>query len=182
LTSGCSEHILEQIMTHNQKIIVRLRPAAEPDLDAINDIYNHYVLHSTCTYQEEPEPFSERFQWFHDHGPNHPIIVAERDTQIVGWGSLSPYHRRSAYRNTVENSVYIHPDWHRHGIGSLVLQELIRLARILGYHAIIAAIDADQADSIGLHAKFSFQHVGQLRHVGLKFGRWLDVMYMELLL
>jgi L-amino acid N-acyltransferase len=169
-------------MTQNPKTKVRLRPAAVPDLDAMNDIYNHYVLHSTCTYQEEPEPFKGRFQWFHDHGPNHPVIVAERGTRIVGWGSLSPYHHRSAYRHTVENSVYVHPDWHRHGIGSLILQELIRLARISGHHAIIAAIDADQADSIGLHAKFSFQHVGRLRHVGLKFGRWLDVIYMELLL
>jgi L-amino acid N-acyltransferase len=169
-------------MIHDQKQKVRLRPAAEPDLDTINAIYNHYVLHSTCTYQEEPEPFSGRFQWFQDHGPNHPVVVAECDTLIVGWGSLSPYHHRSAYRNTVENSIYVHPDWHRHGIGSLILQELIRLARTLGYHAIIAAIDADQTHSVGLHAKFNFQHVGHLRHVGLKFGRWLDVVYMELLL
>jgi phosphinothricin acetyltransferase len=161
---------------------LRIRPATETDLAAVNDIYNHYVLHSTCTYQEEPEPPSGRYQWFHSHDPNHPIIVAERDGQIVGWGALSPYHPRSAYRNTVENSVYVHPDWHRQGIGSLLLDNLIRLAHTLGHHAIIAVIDADQAESIGLHAKFKFQPVGRLRQIGFKFGRWLDVVYMELLL
>ncbi len=159
-----------------------LRPGTEADLSTINDIYNHYVLHSTCTYQEQPEPISGCYQWFHSHGPRHPIIVAEHETQVLGWGSLSPYHGRFAYRNTVENSVYVHHKWHGRGIGSLLLQDLIRRARVLGYHAIIAAIDADQTHSIGLHARFRFERVGHLKHVGLKFGRWLDVVYMELLL
>ncbi|HTY63150.1 MAG TPA: GNAT family N-acetyltransferase [Acidobacteriota bacterium] len=161
---------------------VNLRPAAESDLTIMNDIYNHYVLHSTCTYQEEIEPLSGRYEWFRNHDPKHPVIVAEHENQVVGWGSLSPYHRRSAYRNTVENSVYVHHDWHRRGIGSLLLADLIARARGLGHHAIIAAIDADQTESVRLHAKYNFERVGHLKHVGLKFGRWLDVIYMELLL
>ena len=139
---------------------VSLRPAVESDLTAINDIYNYYVLHSTCTYQEEPEPLPGRRQWFHDHDPRHPIIVAEHENDVVGWGSLSPYHHRSAYRNTVENSVYVHPEWHQRGIGSALLQDLIRQAKMLDYHAIIAAIDADQTKSVRLHAKFNFEEVG----------------------
>jgi L-amino acid N-acyltransferase len=161
---------------------VKLRLAVETDLGAINDIYNYYVLNSTCTYQEIPETVSDRLKWFHRHGGKHPVIVAELGDKVVGWGSLSPYHLRSAYQHTVENSVYVHHHWHRHGIGSILLRELIRRSRDLGHRAIIAAIDSDQTHSIRLHAKCDFQHAGRLRNVGLKFGRWLDVVYMELLL
>lgn len=159
-----------------------IRHAVQSDLIAINNIYNHYVLHSTCTYQEDPEPIEGRRRWFAHHGETHPIIVAETGNQIVGWGSLSPYHTRSAYRRTVENSVYVHHDYHRRGIGSLLLDELITHARGLRHHVIIAAIDAEQPVSIALHARFGFQKVGQMKHLGFKFNRWLDVIYMELLL
>jgi phosphinothricin acetyltransferase len=159
-----------------------IRPATESDLVAINDIYNHYVLHSNCTYQEELEPLAGRRQWFKHHGVKHPVIVAEAGGQVVGWGSLSAYHPRSAYRRTVENSIYVHHRQHRRGIGSRLLRELIVRARKLGHHAIIAGIDADQPASVALHAKFHFEPVGHLKQVGFKFGRWLDVIYMELLL
>jgi L-amino acid N-acyltransferase len=159
-----------------------LRPAIESDLSAINEIYNFYVLHSTCTYQEQPEPLSGRRDWFRDHGREHPVIVAECEGRVVGWGSLSPYHKRSAYRYTVENSVYVHHEWHRCGIGSLLLEDLIRRARALGCRAIMALIDADQTQSVRLHAKFGFESVGHLKQVGFKFDRWLDVIYMELLM
>ena len=159
-----------------------IRAGTPADLGAINDIYNHYVLHSTCTYQEEPEPLEGRRQWFEHHGDRHPIIVAEVDGRVAGWGSLSPYHARSAYRRTVENSVYVHHELHRRGIGSLLLQDLITRARRLDHRAIIAGIDADQPASVALHVKFGFEEVGHLKQVGFKFGRWLDVIYMELLL
>ena len=165
-----------------QNQLMAIRTANDSDLIAINDIYNHYVLHSTCTYQEEIEPIESRRQWFHHHGPPYPIIVAELGSQVVGWGSLSPYHKRSAYRRTVENSVYVHHNFHRRGLGSLLLKELIARARNLGHRAIIAGIDAEQNASVALHAAFDFQHVGRLKQVGFKFGRWLDVIYMELLL
>jgi phosphinothricin acetyltransferase len=159
---------------------ITIRPAIKSDLVTINDIYNHYVLHSTCTYQEEPEPFEARQQWFLHHGDNHPVLVAETHGNVLGWGALSPYHARSAYRHTVENSVYVHHQQHRHGIGSLLLQDLIQRARGLGHRVIIAGIDADQPASVALHAKFQFEKVGHLKQVGFKFGRWLDVIYMQL--
>src|SRR5690348_15531780 len=102
-----------------------LRAATAADLGAINNIYNYYVLHSTCTYQEEPETLEGRREWFERHGDRHPVIVAEAGGQVLGWGSLSAYHARSAYRHTVENSVYVHHQHHRRGIGSLLLRELI---------------------------------------------------------
>ena len=159
-----------------------VRPATESDLVAINDIYNHYVLHSTCTYQEALEPLEARQQWFRRHGDPHPVIAAEMEGRVVGWGSLSPYHVRSAYRRTVENSVYVHHQQHRRGIGALILLDLIVRARNLGHHVIIAGIDAGQTASAALHARFHFETVGHFQQVGFKFGRWLDVMYMELIL
>ncbi len=161
---------------------VSLRAATEADLVAINDIYNHYVLRSTCTYQEEPEPIEGRRRWFAHHGAAHPVITAELGGRVIGWGSLSSYHARSAYRRTVENSVYVHHEYHRRGIGSQLLQELIDRAKALEHRAIIAGIDSDQAGSVALHRRFQFEKVGQLKQVGFKFGRWLDVIYMEKLL
>jgi L-amino acid N-acyltransferase YncA len=171
---------LDSSIMHNRAATIR--PAIASDLGVIIDIYNHYVLHSTCTYQEEPETIESRQYWFQRHDHAHPIIVAELENQVVGWGSLSAYHARSAYRRTVENSVYVHHNFHRRGIGSLLLKELITRARNLGHHAIIAGIDAEQPASVALHAAFKFQQVGCLKQVGFKFGRWLDVVYLELLL
>lgn len=164
-----------------QKITI-IRAATETDLGAINDIYNYYVPRSTCTYQEDPETHEGRRQWFKLHGNVHPIFVAESGGQVVGWGSLSAYHSRCAYRNTVENSVYVHHQHHRRGIGSRLLEELIASARSLGHHAIIAGIDSEQAASVKLHERFHFEKVGHMKQVGFKFGRWLDVIYMELIL
>jgi phosphinothricin acetyltransferase len=152
----------------------------ESDLAAINGIYNHYVVHSTCTYQEAPETLDGRRQWFAQHGNKHPVIVAVQDEQVIGWGSLSPYHKRSAYRHTVENSVYVHHQHHRCGIGSVLLQELINLSRNQGHRVIIAGIDGEQTASVEIHKKFHFEKVGHFKQVGFKFGRWLDVIYMEL--
>jgi len=159
-----------------------IRTATEADLVAINDIYNYYVQHSTCTYQEELESLDERRHWLSKHGASHPATVAVLDGRVVGWGSLSPYHSRCAYRHTVENSVYVHHEFHRRGIGSIILRDLIDRATALGHHVIIAAIDFEQPGSIALHRKFGFTEVGHFKEVGNKFQRWLDVVYMQLLL
>jgi L-amino acid N-acyltransferase len=175
------EHI-RSVTTRLAQHDYEIRTATESDLVAINDIYNHFVLHSTCTYQEEPETIEDRRRWFSHHGDKHPVIVAEKDGQVIGWGSLSAYHARCAYRHTVENSVYVHHQHHRHGIGSLLLQELIARASRIGHRAIIAAIDGEQGASVALHARFHFEKVGHFTQVGNKFDRWLDVIYMELIL
>src|SRR4051794_28385105 len=94
-----------------------IRSALPADLRAINTIYNHYVTRSTCTYQEKPTTGAERRKWFAKHDPRHPVLIAERDGQVLGWASLSPFHRREAYRFTVEDSVYIHQDHLRQGLG-----------------------------------------------------------------
>ena len=159
-----------------------LRLATPIDLAAINAIYNHYVQHSTCTYQTQPETEAARLAWFQRHGPKHPVTVVELDGQIAGWGSLSPYHPREAYAATVENSVYIKADLHRRGLGRTVLEDLIRRAREFGHHTIIAGIDAEQTASIVLHQRCGFTEAGRLKQAGFKFGRWLDIVYLQLML
>ena len=159
-----------------------LRPATVADLAEINAIYNHFVLHSTCTYQTEPETAEARVAWFANHGPKHPITVGEIGGKIVGWGSLSRFHPRAAYGRTVENSVYVQPNHHRRGIGRALLLDLIERAAALEHHTIIAGIDAEQTASVALHAQAGFVQVGLLKEVGFKFGRWLDVIYMQRIL
>lgn len=161
---------------------ISIRMARVADLAAINAIYNHYVLHSTCTYQTEPETAENRRAWFDRHGSQHPILVAEVDGEVLGWGSLSAFHARAAYSHTVENSLYVRQDMHRQGIGSALLKNLIERAREIGHHTIIGIIDRQQTPSIALHAKLGFVEVAHLRQVGFKFGQWLDVLYMQLLL
>jgi L-amino acid N-acyltransferase YncA len=161
---------------------VTVRLARRDDLSRINDIYNYFVGASTCTYQETPEPIDGRQAWLDRHGPQHPVTVAEADGAVVGWGSLSPFHARSAYRFTVENSVYVDPEHHRKGIGDALLVDLIARARAIGHRTIIAGIDGSQTSSIAIHAKHGFVQVARLREVGYKFNRWLDVVYMQLML
>jgi L-amino acid N-acyltransferase len=161
---------------------VTIRIARPADLPAINAIYNHYVACSTCTYQVEPSTDQERRQWYDAHDRLHPITVAEANGRVVGWGSLSRFHARAAFDRTVENSVYIHHEWHRKGIGRAILADLIQRARELGHHTVIAGISADQSASVELHRAFGFESVGHLKEVGFKFGRWLDLVYMQLML
>src|SRR5882724_1085690 len=102
-----------------------IRDACAGDLGAINDIYNHYVSSSTCTWQYAPMPADERRVWLETHDAEHPITVAELAGEIVGFGSLSIYNKREGYRFTVENSVYVHPERQRRGIGGALLGDLI---------------------------------------------------------
>src|SRR5579885_201296 len=148
-------------------MIIRL--AREDDLAAIDGIYNHYVERSTCTYQYQPTTPAERLSWFREHDQLHPVTVAELDKVVVGWGALSWFRTREGYRHTVENTVYVHPEHHRRGIGRAILIDLIDRAAQLGHRTIIAGISAEQAASIALHRSLGFREVGLLRHVGRKF-------------
>jgi phosphinothricin acetyltransferase len=161
---------------------ITIRPATVDDCSAINDIYNHYVLTDTCTYQTEPDTLAERQAWFASHGGAHPVLVSEQDGEIVAWGALSAFHPRFGYRFSVEDSVYVHRDCLRRGLGRALLSELLRLARELGHHTVIALISADKAGSVALHEQFGFTRAAVLREVGYKFDTWLDVAFLQLML
>lgn len=157
-----------------------IRPATEADLPAINAIYNHYVLTSTCTYQYEPETEAGRRAWFAEKSEKHPVVVAEEDGQVLGWGALSPFRNREGYRFTVEASVYIRHDRQRKGIGRAIMQELIERARKLGYRVMIGGASAEQTASIALQESLGFEHVARFREIGYKFDQWLDVVFLQL--
>ena len=161
-----------------------IRPATEADLEAILQIYNEAVLTTTASYDYEPRTLEHRKQWFRDHqAQNYPVFVAVNpEGGVIGWSALNRYHDRPGYRYTTENSIYVSPAAQGQGVGKLLLPPLIQAARELGLHAIIAAIDAANDVSIRLHARFGFVQVGHFKEVGFKFDRWLDVVYMQLLL
>lgn len=159
-----------------------IRLATAADLPAINDIYNHYVAVSTTTYDDEPMRLEERRQLFEARTSVHPMTVAVRDGEIVGYGSIHTFRGKRGYRFVVENSVYVRHDLQRQGIGTLILTDLIERARALGHHAIVAGIDANQQASLALHARHDFVEVGRFPQIGRKFDKWLDVVFMELLL
>ncbi len=158
------------------------RAATPDDLGAINAIYNHYVLHSTATYQTVPSTDEERVKWFVAHGEKHPVIVVELDGDVIGWGSLSKLHERQAFANSVEDSIYLHHEHTGRGIGKKMLVELLRLAKVAGHHTVLGAICSEQAGSIALHEKHGFEMVARLREVGYKFDRWLDLVWMQKML
>ena len=161
---------------------ITVRLATLEDLPAIDEVYNHYVRTSTCTYQIAPGTAVERAAWLDEHGPCHPATVAVAGDELWGFGSLSPFRARDGYRHTVENSVYVRHDRQRRGVGRLLLADLVTRARALGHHAIIAGISADQPASLALHQAHGFVEVARLAEVGRKFERWLDVVYLQLLL
>ncbi len=159
-----------------------LRLATRADADAIEAIYASYVLTSTCTWQEQPGPPEERRAWLDAHGERHPVTVVEEAGEIVAWGALSPFNRRSGYRFTVEDSVYVRADRQRRGLGRLVLEDLLRRARALEHHTVVAGISADQEGSLRLHAAFGFVEVARMPELGYKLGSWLDLVYLQLTL
>jgi phosphinothricin acetyltransferase len=109
-----------------------------------------------------------------------PYLVAEQAGEVIGYGYCAPYRLRSAYRYTLEDSIYVMDGNHRRGVGRALLGELIALCEQLNYRQLVAVIgDSAQAASIGLHASLGFVRAGALRSVGFKFGRWVDTVLMQ---
>ncbi len=160
----------------------RIRPAAGRDIKAINDIYNQAVLETTATFELNPRDEEAARAWFLAHGPAYPVFVAERAGRVIGWSSLGPYAPRPGYRYTVEDSVYVREDSRGQGVGSALMRAVVEAAAALGYRAVVARIADHNQASLALHRAAGFRHVGVLTAVGRKFGRWLDVDLMELVL
>jgi L-amino acid N-acyltransferase YncA len=161
---------------------VDIRLVTPDDAEPLRAIYNLEVLESTVTFDLVPRSVGDQQAWLVDHAGAHPAVVAEENGDVVGFGSLSAYRDRPAYSTTVEDSVYVRRDRQGQGIGRLVLEALVELARQHGFHAVIARIVGGHEASIALHRACNFELVGIEREVGRKFGRWLDVVELQRLL
>jgi L-amino acid N-acyltransferase len=162
--------------------MINLRQAQTGDVPAICAIFNHYILHSTASFYTETLSESDRLEWLESHSPRHPVLVAEDAGTVVGWAALSEFKTRQAYAETVEISVYVRADRHRQGIGRQLMAELIARARQAGFHTLIAATCAEQTASLSLQRALGFRQAAYLAEVGRKFGRWLDIVYCQLML
>jgi L-amino acid N-acyltransferase YncA len=161
---------------------LEIRPTTAADLSAITRIYEHAVLHGTATFELTPPDITEMTRRFDALiAGNFPYFVAVLDGRVVGYAYAGPYRPRPAYRFTVENSVYLDPAIHRRGIGLQLMQRLIAECTARGFRQMIAVIgDSANAGSIGVHTRCGFQMIGTHPDVGLKFGRWLDTVMMQL--
>ena len=159
-----------------------VRPAAPQDLPAIQSIYAHHVLHGLASFEEEAPPLEEMRRRYEDVTKRRlPYLVAEEKGEILGFGYCNLYRARSAYRYTLEDSIYVKDGKQGKGVGKAVLTELIALCTTLGYRQIIAVIgDSANAGSIAVHASLGFVRAGNLRSTGFKFGRWVDSVLMQL--
>lgn len=162
---------------------ITLRPYKIEDTQAILDIINFNILHSTALYDYTIRSFEQQKNILEEKiRKGFPVLVAELDGIAVGFGMYSEFRFREAYKFTVEHSVYINENHHGKGIGKLLLQELIQLAKNQKLHTMIAVIDAENQSSVEFHEKFGFKTVGIIRESGYKFDRWLHSVFMQLII
>jgi L-amino acid N-acyltransferase YncA len=158
-----------------------IRDATDADIPEIQSIYAHHVLTGTGTFEEAPPSIEEmtlRYRRIVDNGWRW--LVAVDATGVLGYAYYSQFRERSAYRYSVENSIYVRENVRGQGVGKALVGELIAICTAVGYRQMIAVIgDSENTGSIGVHASLGFQKVGTLRSVGIKFGRWLDSVYMQ---
>ncbi len=160
---------------------ITIRDAGEADLEAIRDIYNHAVEHTTAIWNEVLIDVDNRRAWLElRRAKGFPVLVAERAGKVAGYASYGDWRAFDGYRHTVEHSVYVDKDCRGAGIGKLLMQALVDHARGNDKHVMIAAIEAENQPSIALHERLGFRLVGIHQEVGIKFGRWLDLAMMEL--
>jgi len=160
---------------------VQVRPATHEDLPAIREIYDYHVLHGLASFEEVAPPLDELRRRFDDvHSRGLPWLAADFGGVLAGYGYCAPYRSRSAYRYSLEDSIYVRHGSEGRGVGAALLGALIERSEALGYRQLVAVIgDSANAASINLHASFGFLRVATLRSVGFKFGRWVDSIVMQ---
>jgi phosphinothricin acetyltransferase len=163
--------------------MIIVRSAEEKDLPEILVIYNEIIVNTTAVYDYEPHTAAMRKQWWDTKKEQgFPVFVAEEEGRIIGFSSIGPFRAWAAYKYSVENSIYVATDVRGKGVGKLLMRPLIDAARKLEMHTILAGIDASNEASIRLHEWFGFKEVAHFKEVGYKFGRWLDLKFLQLVL
>ncbi len=160
---------------------VTIRPAAPADIGAITRIYADAVLQGTATFEIEPPDEAEMARrWRTLTGEGFPYLVAECGGPVAGYAYAGPYRERPAYNWCVEDSLYVAPEFHRKGIGRLLLTRLIAESEALGFRQMLGVIgDSANTASVAVHAAAGFRLIGTFQSVGFKHGRWLDTVLMQ---
>lgn len=163
---------------------MQIRDARDADAASICEIYNDAVLNTTAIWNDKPVDAAERLAWMQARRAlGYPVLVAvDAEDRVLGYASFGDWRAFEGYRHTVEHSVYVGSDQRGGGIGRHLMEALIERARAIGKHAMVAGIEAGNAGSIALHKKLGFAEVGLLPQVGCKFGRWLDLAFLQLTL
>ncbi len=168
-------------MTNTDKPPLTIEPSTTSDIAQITKIYEQAVLHGTASFEltaPDAAEMTRRRQALIDG--NYPYIVARIDNQIAGYAYAGPYHNRPGYKWSVENSIYVNPNFQKRGVGSTLLKHLIEICTNKGYRQMVAVIgDSNNTGSIALHEKFGFKLIGTSKAVGRKFDKWLDVVMMQ---
>jgi L-amino acid N-acyltransferase YncA len=160
----------------------RVRPATPEDADAICLIYNQGIEDGIATLETERRTPDERRQWMTARGPRHPVIVAEAEGRVVGWGSLNAFNPRPAYDHVADFSVYVEREWRGRGVGRALLERLIARAREIGYHKLVLSAFPFNPGGMALYERMGFRTVGIYREQGRLADRWVDTIIMERLL
>ena len=160
-----------------------IRDATEADLPAILAITNEAIANTTAVWNNTPATLAARTAWMHERqARGFPVLVAAEAAQVLGFASFGDFRPFEGYLHTVEHSIYVAPEAQGRGVGRALLGELILRARRIGKHVIVAGIEAGNTASITLHERSGFVETGRLPEVGQKFGRWLDLVFMQLTL
>ena len=157
-----------------------IRDATEADLPAILDIYNDVLATSTAIFSDTPTTLEDRLAWFRGRRElGYPVLAASDEAGVLGFASFADFRSWPGYRYTVEHSVHVRVDARGRGIGPALMRVLLDRAAALGKHMMVAGVDAENLASLRLHERLGFQQAGTLHQVGCKFGRWLDLTFLE---
>ncbi len=158
-----------------------IRYAVKEDCAAIAAIYNHAVINTAAIWNDQTVDADNRIAWFEARALlGYPVIVSEENGVVTGYASFGDWRAFDGFRHTVEHSVYVHPEHQGKGLGLALMVRLIEEAKRIGKHVMVAGIEAQNQGSIHLHQKLGFTITGQMPQVGTKFGRWLDLTFMQL--
>jgi L-amino acid N-acyltransferase YncA len=160
----------------------RIRAATAADAAALCRIYNQGIEDRVATLETDLRTPEERAAWLAAKGPRHPVIVAEDNAQIIGWGSLNQFNPREAYQHVVDFSIYIDRSYRGRGVGKVMLARLIELARAHGFHKMVLSAFPSNSGGVALYERMGFRTVGIYKEQGMLDGRWLDTIIMEKLL
>lgn len=163
-----------------REVQMQIRDATETDIDAILEIYNDVLMHTTAIYNDQPAMREDRIAWWKARvAQGYPVLVAEDAGAVVGFASFGDFRAWPGYRFTVEGTVHIRSDSRGRGIGTALLHAIVDRARTSGKHVMMAGVDAENTASLRYLKKFGFERAGYLREVGFKFGRYLDLVFLQ---